>query len=118
MLIRRAVMDQIGLLDERFFAYHEETDYCFQAKKAGWKVYYDPEAQIIHYGGRGGSRVHPFRSILEWHRSYYRYYRKDLASRYPLPFNLLVYGAMLLKLASALLINLVRQEKFAGSRKP
>lgn len=53
MLIRREVIEQIGVLDERFFAYQEDTDYCFQARKAGWKIYYVPQAGIIHYGGRG-----------------------------------------------------------------
>ena len=42
MLIRRQVIEQIGYLDERFFAYQEDADYCFQAKKAGWKVVYLP----------------------------------------------------------------------------
>ena len=56
MLIRRQVIDQIGYLDERFFAYQEDADYCFQAKKKGWKVVYLPTAQIIHFGGQGGSR--------------------------------------------------------------
>ncbi len=118
LLARRALLDGIGLLDEQFFAYHEETDFCFRAKRAGWRVFYTPAAQIMHYGGRGGSRVDPYRSIVEWHRSYYRYYRKDLAARYPLPMNLLVYAAMIVKLAGALVINLFRREKFAGSRKP
>ncbi|MCX7840627.1 MAG: glycosyltransferase family 2 protein [Anaerolineae bacterium] len=118
MLIRRAVIEQIGLLDEQFFAYQEDTDYCFRAKRAGWQVYYYPEAQIIHYAGRGGSRVSPYRSIWEWHRSYFLYYRKNLASRYFFLFNWFYYVVMVFKLLSALLINLFRREKFAGSRKP
>lgn len=118
MLIRRAVIEQIGLLDERFFAYQEDTDYCFRAKRAGWQIYYYPDAQIIHYAGRGGSRVSPFRSIWEWHRSYFLYYRKNLAARYFFLFNWFYYVVMLFKLLSALLINLFRREKFAGSRKP
>lgn len=118
MLIRRAVIEQIGLLDERFFAYQEDTDYCFRAKRAGWQIYYYPEAQIIHYAGRGGSRVSPYRSIWEWHRSYFLYYRKNLAARYFFLFNWFYYVVMVFKLLSALFINLFRREKFAGSRKP
>ncbi|MBI4787812.1 MAG: glycosyltransferase family 2 protein [Chloroflexi bacterium] len=78
MLIRREVIAQIGLLDERFFAYQEDTDYCFRAKQAGWDVYYYPQAQITHYASQGGSRVQPFRSIFEWHKSYWLYYRGTL----------------------------------------
>lgn len=118
MLIRRAVVDQIGYLDERFFAYQEDADFCFRARQAGWKVYYNPEAQIIHYGGQGGSRVQPYRSIYEWHRSYFLYYRKNLAKNYFFLFNWLYYGAMSLKLALSLVVNFFRSEKFAGSRKP
>lgn len=118
MLIRRAVMDQIGLLDERFFAYQEDTDYCLRAKRAGWLVYYFPGAQIIHYASHGGSRVAPYRSTWEWHKSYFLYYRKNHAARYFFLFNWFYYVVMVLKLASAFLVNLSRQEKLAGSRKP
>jgi GT2 family glycosyltransferase len=118
MLIRRAVIEQIGLLDEQFFAYQEDTDYCFHVARAGRKVYYYPAAQIVHYGSLGGSRAEPYRSVFEWHKSYFLYYRKNLASRYFFLFNWLYYVAMVLKLALALLTNLVRKEKYAGSKKP
>ena len=72
MLIRREVIDQIGYLDEQFFAYQEDADFCFRARQAGWQIIYMPEAKLIHYGGMGGSRVEPYRSIIAWHQSYYR----------------------------------------------
>ena len=118
MLIRRAVLDQIGLFDERFFAYQEDTDFCYRAGQAGWLVYYYPRAQILHLAGQGGSRSEPYRSIWEWHRSYFLYYRKNLAHRYFFLFNWFYYFVMALKLASALGVNFFREEKFAGSRKP
>lgn len=118
MLIRRDVIDQIGYLDERFFAYQEDADYCFQARKKGWKIYYMPTAEITHFGGQGGSRVQPYRSIYEWHRSYWLYYRKNLAGDYFFLFNWLYYLAMLIKLAITLFMNLVRKEKSAGRQKP
>ena len=117
MLIRRAVIEQVGFLDERFFAYQEDADYCFQAKKAGWKVIYLPQAQIIHYGGKGGSRVQPYRSIYEWHRSYYLYYRKNIAREYFFLFNWFYYLLMGLKLLVSLSANALRSEKFAGPRR-
>ncbi len=118
MLARRAVVEQIGYLDERYFAYQEDADFCFRARQAGWKVYYMPEAQIIHFGSLGGSRVQPYRSIYEWHRSYFVYYRQHLAKDYFFLLNWLYYLAMLLKLGWALAVNFLRSEKFAGSRKP
>lgn len=118
MLIRRQVIDQIGYLDERFFAYQEDADYCFQARRVGWQVYYLPTAQVTHYGGEGGSRVQPYRSIYAWHRSYWLYYRKNLASDYFFLFNWLFYLAMLVKLLLALLVNLFRLDKTAGRQRP
>ena len=118
MLIRREVVGQIGFLDERFFAYQEDADYCFRARQAGWNIYYVPTAQITHYGGEGGSRVQPYRSIFEWHRAYFLYYRKNLAKNYFFLFNWLYYLAMSLKLIIALLINLFRREKHAGRQRP
>ena len=117
MLIRREVAEQIGYLDERFFAYQEDSDFCFQAKRLGWQVYYHPAARIIHYGGQGGSRYQPYRSIFEWHRSYYLFYRKNLAKDYFFLFNWIYYAVMTLKLGMSLLHNLLRKEKHPGPRR-
>jgi GT2 family glycosyltransferase len=117
MLICREVVDQIGYLDEIFFAYQEDADYCFRAKQAGWKVFYVPAAKIIHYGGKGGSRVKPFRSIYEWHRSYWLFYKKNYASDYPFIFNWFYYLAIILKLGYSLLLNSLRREKYAGPKR-
>jgi GT2 family glycosyltransferase len=118
MLIRRAVIDQIGYLDERFFAYQEDADFCLRARQSGWQVYYVPAAQIVHFGGYGGSRVQPYRSIYEWHKSYFLYYRKNLAHKYFFLFNWFYYLAMFFKLFISLAMNFIRTEKFAGSHKP
>jgi GT2 family glycosyltransferase len=118
MLILREVVDRIGYLDEQFYAYQEDADYCRRAREEGWKVYYTPSSEIIHYGGEGGSRVHPVRSIVAWHRSYWLYYRKHLAGDYFPLFNGLYYGLMGLKLGTALLLNLLRRGRFARGRNP
>jgi hypothetical protein len=118
MLIRRTVIDQIGYLDELFFAYQEDADFCFRARKAGWKIFFVPAAQIIHFGGQGGSRVEPYRAIYHWHRSYFLYYRKHLAADYFFLVNWGMYALMGLKLGAALLVNFLRKEKIVGTRKP
>ena len=117
MLVRRAVVDKIGYMDETFFAYQEDADYCARIRLAGWQVYYVPEARILHYGGRGGSRVEPWRSIVAWHRSYWLYYRKYLAGDYPALFNGVYYLLIGVKLLSALAANLFRHERYAGPRR-
>jgi GT2 family glycosyltransferase len=118
MLIRRNVIEQIGGLDENFFAFQEDTDFCRRARLAGWKVFYNPSAQLVHFAGEGGSRVQPFRSIVEWHRSYYLYYRKHFAKDYWFVFNWIYYLGMLLKLGISLFANLFRKKKIVGTRKP
>lgn len=118
MVIRREVIDDIGYLDELFFAYQEDADFCFRARQAGWRIYYVPDAQIIHYGGQGGSKVEVYRSIYEWHRSYYLYYRKHLARDYFFLFNWLYYALMGIKLGLTIAVTMLRKEKYAGTRKP
>lgn len=51
MMLRHAVLEQIGLFDEAFFLYYEETDLCLRAKREGWQVYYVPTATVAHIGG-------------------------------------------------------------------
>jgi len=53
ILVRRAVIEQIGLMDERYFMYFEDIDYSRKVRKAGWRVVHDPSAKVIHL--RGGS---------------------------------------------------------------
>ncbi|MBM3180640.1 MAG: glycosyltransferase family 2 protein [Chloroflexi bacterium] len=118
MLVRRAVIEGIGYLDERYFAYQEDTDYCFQARKAGWGVYYVPTAQIVHLGGRGGSGVNPYFGIYQWHRSYYLYYRKNLARDYPFWFHPFYYFVMFVKMVLNLAAVFFSRKKIVGTRKP
>ncbi len=118
MLIRREVLDKVGLLDERFFAYQEDSDFCKRTRQAGWKVVYLPAARITHYGGKGGATVHFYKSLYEWHHSYYLYYRKHFAREYSTFFNHLIYLIIFLKLVGAFFVNFFRQEKSIGRRKP
>jgi GT2 family glycosyltransferase len=118
MFIRREVINQIGYLDEQFFAYQEDADFCFRARKAGWKIFYVPSAEIIHFGGQGGSKAQPYRAIYEWHRSYYLYYRKHLARDYLFLINWLMYLAMGVKLTVSLMRAFVSSNKIVGTPKP
>lgn len=54
-LIRREVIEQIGLMDEGYFMYREDNDYCQRARNAGWKILYWPSARIVHLRGGSGS---------------------------------------------------------------
>jgi N-acetylglucosaminyl-diphospho-decaprenol L-rhamnosyltransferase len=56
VLIRREVIDQVGMLDEGYFMYFEDVDYCRRVREAGWKIVYWPYVDIVHYKG-GSSHV-------------------------------------------------------------
>lgn len=104
MLVRRKAIDKVGLLDEQFFMYGEDVDWCYRIKQAGWTNYYYPKTHIIHYKG-ASSRKRPLKIVYEFHRAMYLFHRKHFRSRYSLPTNLLVYGGIGLKLAMAVLKN-------------
>jgi len=117
MMVRREVVDQVGLLDEKFFMYGDDLDWCYRIKKAGWKVYYVPQAQIIHYGGKSSQKV-PYRGILWFYRAAHIFYKKHYAKDHNPIINWLVYGGIWVKALLSLGINLLRKEKVVGSRKP
>ncbi len=56
LMLRREALDQVGLLDESYFIYGDEADLQYRIKKAGWEIYFLPEASTIHYGGRSMNR--------------------------------------------------------------
>ena len=52
MLVRQEAIQKVRMMDERYFMYTEETDWCYRFKKAGWRIMFTPSAEIIHYGGQ------------------------------------------------------------------
>ena len=75
LMVRRAVMEEIGLMDESFFLYYEDVDLCLRIRKAGWRIVYIPEALITHKGGRSTVQVSAKKKILLY-RSLFIYLRK------------------------------------------
>jgi GT2 family glycosyltransferase len=75
LLVRREAMDQVGLLDERFFIYGEETDWCYRFKKAGWKILFTPSAEIIHLGGASTRQVSS-EMFLQYTKSMLLFFKK------------------------------------------
>lgn len=75
MMARRKVYEQVGGLDEAFFMYSEEMDWCRRAQDAGWQVAYNPRAQIVHYEGKSSEQVVAARHI-RFFRSRVLYTRK------------------------------------------
>ncbi len=72
MLTRREAIQQVGGLDESFFMYSEELDWCRRVKAAGWRVVYHPAAQVVHHVGQSSEQAVPARHI-NFQRSKIRY---------------------------------------------
>lgn len=75
MLVRREVLDLVGGLDEKFFMYGEEMDWCRRITKAGWKILFYPEARIIHHGAQSSSQ-NPTGMRLEQRKSFLYFFKK------------------------------------------
>lgn len=79
LMVRRAVVEQIGLLDEQFYIYGEEIDWCWRIKAAGWKIMYIPESEIIHHG-KAASNQRQVEMFIQNYKSFYIFLKKH----YPL----------------------------------
>ncbi len=79
LLVRREAYEQVGGLDEGFFMYSEELDWCKRIKDAGWEVVYLPTATVIHHEGKSSEQVVPARHI-RFQTSKVRYFRKHHGS--------------------------------------
>ncbi len=76
MLIRRGALDEVGLMDERFFMYAEETDWCYRFGKAGWHVMFTPVAEIVHLGGQSTAQCSE-EMLVQLRLSILRFVRKN-----------------------------------------
>ncbi|MFA6254554.1 MAG: glycosyltransferase family 2 protein [Patescibacteria group bacterium] len=75
-MIRRQLIDEIGMFDENFFTWFEEVDLCKRAKSAGWQVWYNPETEIIHYGGQSFKKEVPWKNQITFFKSAWYYFSK------------------------------------------
>jgi GT2 family glycosyltransferase len=75
ILVRREAIEQVGTLDERFFMYGEETDWCYRMKKDGWKILFTPVGQIIHFGGQSSAKI-PVTMIIQLRLSILKFIKK------------------------------------------
>ena len=102
MMVRREAMEQVGLLDEDYFLFLEETDWCYRMKRAGWKIYHVPQAEVYHFQGKS-AEVERKRAKVEYFRSRYHFFKKNRGN---LQWFILLSGLM---------IRLVFELFFAGA---
>lgn len=111
MMVRREAIEKVGLLDESFFMYGEDLDWCYRIKEDGYKVLYYPKVSIIHYKG-ASSRKKRWKTLYEFHRAMIIFYNKHYRVKYNFLVSLIVYIGVFLRLILALGLNLLKK----GSR--
>lgn len=98
LLVRRRAVEQVGMLDEGFFMYFEETDWCFRMHERGGKVMYVPGPGIIHYGG-GTAGHYDEPRLLFYHRSLLRFFRKHHAAPVGVALRLILVFRSIIRIA-------------------
>ncbi len=92
LIVRKQSIDEVGILDERYFFFFEETDWALQMKKAGWKVFFVPSAFIYHFQGQ--SIGHSISSRILFYKSRYKYFQKWKGPLYNLFVRLIVLSRL------------------------
>jgi GT2 family glycosyltransferase len=97
MLVRRQALEQVGLLDEAFWMYGEDVDWCYRFKQRGWPVLYWPRVVVTHVKAGITGRRRSFRINRAFHRAMWLFYRKHHASAHGSIHNIVVWTAIHLK---------------------
>ena len=98
LLVRRTAWEQVGLLDERFFLFWEDADWCLRFRQAGWHVCYVPSARGTHVTGVSRAKRR-LGALLDFHVSAYRYYRKHRLPSVFHPLTILVGAGLVASFA-------------------
>jgi GT2 family glycosyltransferase len=108
MMFRRKVYEEIGGLDETFFMYGEDLDFCKRVFDKGWQTVYVSEAKIIHFGG-GSSKKRRTKSLINFYEAMWLYYRKHFALYHNSLLNGLVWLGIYIRLGVALTVNFFKR---------
>jgi hypothetical protein len=101
MLVRAEAIQQVGLLDEDFFLYGEDLDWAYRIRKAGWKIYYNPQVTVLHV--KAASTRHSRRARYEFYRAMDIFYRKHYAATTPFWLHWLIIAGIVLQGSLAML---------------
>lgn len=95
MIMRREVIEKIGYLDEDFFMYGEDLDFCYRVKEAGWNIYYVPTTEIIHFKGESTKTIPSVKSNRDFYQAMHIFVKKHYAGRKIFPKWILTAGIYL-----------------------
>lgn len=117
LLVRREAFEDVGGLDESYFMYAEEVDWCYAMRAKGWQVWYQPAAKVIHLGG-GSSRNRRTQREGDLYRSRVRFFRKHYGDRLAELLKWQIYGFCAIKIAVHGLLRLVSGGRYGRPAVP
>ena len=109
LLIKKSLIDRIGFLDESFFMYGEDLDWCWRCKQAGLKVWYYPRTFITHYKGSSSAKT-PFKALKWFHESMWIFYNKHYSKDHGKVFNYFIFAGIYLRLGALVFLNLFKSK--------
>ena len=98
LMVRRQAVDDIGLLDESYFMYSEEVDFCYRLRRADWRLYWVPQAKVVHYGGQSTRQI-ATEMFLQLYQNKLLYFRKHYGRLGAWIYKLILLCASLMRLA-------------------
>ncbi|HTY13715.1 MAG TPA: glycosyltransferase family 2 protein [Candidatus Omnitrophota bacterium] len=113
LLVRREVVEKVGLLDEKLFFYNDDIDWCLRIRKAGYSIYFLPDARVTHYGGYSSKRVFNRRLFVEGFRGGLYFCRKHYGVISYLLYRLSLFIGMLVFIPLFCLSFPFKREKFS-----
>jgi GT2 family glycosyltransferase len=110
LMVKREIFKKVGLLDEDFFFYGEDMDWCKRIRNSGWDIVFFPKAEIIHYGGASSSNS-PVRFYVEMYRADYQYWKKHNGRFAGVDFIALAWVHMLFRIIGMSAVYLLKPDK-------
>jgi GT2 family glycosyltransferase len=108
MMLRKTVLDKIGLLDEDYFMYGEDIDLSYRVTKAGYFNYYFPETTIIHYKGESTKKT-SVNFVFTFYRAMIIFAQKHYSQKHAQTFGILINFAIYLRAAASIIIRLINK---------
>jgi GT2 family glycosyltransferase len=109
MLVRREAAEQVGPMDERYWLYAEDLDWCHRFWERGWKVLYWPGAEVVHRKGGSSGDMRSWTLNRAFHRSMWLFYAKHYAPRHPKLLSRLVWAGVWAKFGLSAILNAMRR---------
>jgi len=110
ILVRRVVVETVGLKDEGYPIFHEETDWCYRFMKAGWSTWFIPDAEVIHFGSQTVSKLWGRGLVLEFYKGKHRFIRKHYGLSALIMHRALLSGLLLARLMKTMLLGALRSD--------